>query len=69
MQWVAVTTILLILITSMATLNFSFTSVFIATVIGQIFLIVMVFKVLRDDYITDKTFEDFYEDRPDLGRK
>jgi hypothetical protein len=28
----------------------------------------MAYKVLRDDYTTDKTFRDFYEDRPDLGR-
>jgi hypothetical protein len=30
--------------------------------IGQILLIITVYKVLTDDYTTTKTFEDFYED-------
>ena len=31
---------------------------------GQMFLAITVYKVLRDNYSTKKTFEDFYEDRP-----
>jgi hypothetical protein len=27
-------------------------------------LVLMVYKVLTDNYKTDKTFEDFYEDHP-----
>ncbi len=64
MLWVGITTILLVLVTCMATLNFEFTWVFYTTVIGQIAVLIMVYKVLTDDYTTDKTFEDFYEDRP-----
>ena len=62
--YIAITTLLLITITIMCAMDVSFTWVFYLTVIGQIFVVVMVYKVLRDEYSTDKTFEDFYEDRP-----
>ncbi|MFD1063992.1 hypothetical protein ACFQ1Q_12110 [Winogradskyella litorisediminis] len=68
MHWVAITTLLLITVTIFATMNLSFGLVFYATCIGQVSIIIMVYKVLKDNYKTDKTFEDFYEDRPDLGR-
>ncbi|WP_262510974.1 hypothetical protein [Tenacibaculum gallaicum] len=41
---------------------------FILTVIGQLLVVLMVYKVLRENYTTDKTFEDFYEDYP-IGRE
>jgi len=63
------TTIILITVTLFVMINLSFSWVFFLTVFGQILLVFTVYKVLRDDYQTDKTFEDFYEDRPDLGRK
>lgn len=65
---ILITTAILVLVTVMASLDFSFQSVFFTTIIGQGFLVWTVFKVLKDDYKTDKTFDDFYEDRPDLGR-
>ena len=34
------------------------------TVAGQVLLIIMVYKILTDDYHTTKTFEDWYEDQP-----
>ncbi len=61
---VALTTIILIMVTIMATMNFTFGWVFYLTCIGQLMVIIMVYKVLRDKYSTNKTFEDFYEDRP-----
>jgi TRAP-type C4-dicarboxylate transport system permease small subunit len=64
MLWVGITTILLVLVTCMATLNFAFSWVFYLTVIGQVAVLIMVYKVLTDNYKTDKTFEDFYEDYP-----
>lgn len=67
MQWLAFTTLLLITVTIFAAMNISFGWVFYMTVIGQGFLIVTVYKVLKDNYTTAKTFKDFYEDRPDLG--
>ena len=62
--YVAITTLLLITITIMCAMNFPFTWVFYLTVIGQILVVVMVYKVLTDNYTTDKTFENFYEDKP-----
>lgn len=68
MQWVTITTLLLITVTIFATMNLAFGLVFYLTVLGQISVVVMVYKVLRDDYTTDKTFKDFYKDRPKLGQ-
>ncbi len=68
MQWIFITTTLLITVTIFATMNLAFSWVFYATVLGQVALVVTVIKVLKDDYTTTKTFDDFYEDRPDLGR-
>jgi hypothetical protein len=33
-------------------------------VAGQFLVLWMVYKVLTDNYKTDKTFKDWYEDRP-----
>ncbi|MEM6720607.1 MAG: hypothetical protein AAF611_14865 [Bacteroidota bacterium] len=62
------TTLILITVTIFAAMNMSFGLVFFLVVLGQGLLIFTVYKVLTDDYTTDKTFEDFYEDRPDLGK-
>lgn len=64
MFWVANTTITLVLVTIMAAMNFSFNWVFFVTVLGQLMVVYMVYRVLTDDYKTDKTFKDFYEDNP-----
>jgi len=62
--YVAITTLLLITITIMCAMNFPFSWVFYLTVIGQVLVVVMVYKVLTDNYTTSKTFEHFYEDNP-----
>lgn len=62
--YILITTSLLITITVMASLDFAFAWVFYLMVIGQIFLGIMVYKVLRDKYTTNKTFDHFYQDRP-----
>lgn len=62
--YIAITTLLLITITIMCSMNFPFNWVFYLTVIGQILVVLMVYKVLTDNYSTDKTFEYFYEDCP-----
>jgi len=64
MLYVAITTILLFTLTIMGVMNFPFNWVFYLTVIGQILVVVMVYKVLTDNYTTDKTFDHFYEDKP-----
>ncbi|MBX2829256.1 MAG: hypothetical protein KTR22_13910 [Flavobacteriaceae bacterium] len=68
LHWVLITTLLLVTVTVFATMNLSFGMVFYTTIFGQGLLVFAVYKVLTDDYKTDKTFGDFYEDRPDLGR-
>jgi len=62
--WVAATTLVLISVTIMAAMNFPFNWIFYITILGQIILVYMVFKVLKDNYTTDKTFKDFYGDHP-----
>lgn len=64
MFWVGITTLVLITLTIMASMGFPFNWIFYLTVIGQIMVVYMVYRVLTDHYRTDKTFEDFYEDRP-----
>lgn len=67
MALLGITTLLLITVVIFASMNFSFSWVFYTTCIGQLILVYTVYRVLKDDYTTDKTFSDFYEDRPDLG--
>ena len=64
MLWVVATSLVLLSLTIMAVMNFPFKWIFYLTVIGQIMLVYMVFRVLKDKYTTDKTFKDFYEDYP-----
>lgn len=64
MFWVGLTTVVLVMITIMVAMNLPFNWVFYTTVSGQVLVAVMVYKVLTDDYTTDKTFENLYEDKP-----
>jgi len=64
MFWVVNTTITLVIVTIMAAMNFPFNWVFYLTVLGQLMIVYMVYKVLTDNYLTKKTFKDFYEDHP-----
>ena len=61
---VGFTTMVLVTLTIMVSMNFPFNWVFYVTVFGQAMVVYMVYKVLTDDYQTTKTFEDFYEDMP-----
>ncbi|GAA0753761.1 hypothetical protein [Psychroflexus lacisalsi] len=58
------TTLILLLVTIFAALDLSFSWVFYLTVLGQAILVFAVYKVLTDDYQTEKTFQNWYEDRP-----
>lgn len=68
MLWVVATTLILVTVTIMAAMNFPFNWVFYLTVIGQTMIVFMVYRVLKDNYTTEKTFADFYEDHP-IGRE
>lgn len=62
MALVGFTTLLLLTLVIMVSMNLPFNWVFYMTVLGQVFVVIMVYRVLKDDYQTDKTFNDFYED-------
>ncbi len=58
------TSLLLLTLVIFSSLNISFAWVYVLTVVGQFLLVFTVYKILTDDYTTDKTFDDFYEDYP-----
>lgn len=62
--YVVLTTFWLVVLTVMAAMGLPFNWAFYLTCLGQVLVVVMVYKVLKDKYTTDKTFDDFYEDRP-----
>ncbi|MEO8773399.1 MAG: hypothetical protein ABI263_00250 [Gelidibacter sp.] len=68
MFYVVLTTLLLVTLTIMVSMNMPLNWVFYMTSLGELLVVVMVYKVLRDKYTTNKTFEDFYEDHP-IGRE
>lgn len=64
MKLVVATTVLLILIAITSALDFPFYLVFYLVCLGQVVWIITIYKVLTDDYQTEKTFDDWYEDHP-----
>ena len=56
------TSLILVLLSVLAALNFPFSILFYLMCFGQFILLVTVYKVLTDKYTTKKTFEDLYED-------
>jgi len=62
MNWVGITTLLLVILVIMSSLDAPYPWVFSLTVGGQIVLIYMVYRVLTDKYRTKKSFSDGYED-------
>jgi hypothetical protein len=60
----AITTILLVMLSIMAALDFQYAWIFTLTTAGQILLVITVYHVLKDDYQTEKEFKDWYEDYP-----
>lgn len=62
--WLAWLTLLLVTITIMSAMNFSYSWIFWLTITGQGFLVYVVFKVLKDDYTTSLEFNDWYQDKP-----
>lgn len=62
--YILLSTSLLILVAVLAFYQLPFSWVFFATIVGQASLLLMVYKILTDDYSTEKTFDDWYEDRP-----
>lgn len=69
MAVLALTTLVLITATIFASMNIAFSWIFFLTLFGQVLLVFTVYKVLRDDYSTNKTFADLYEDAPMLENR
>jgi hypothetical protein len=65
--YVVITTLLLAAVAVMVFYNLSYHLIFYTVLAGQAWWLLTVYKVLTDDYSTDKTFEDWYEDHP-IGR-
>lgn len=59
-----ITTILLVMLSIMAALDFQYAWIFSLTTLGQILLVFAVYHVLKDNYETDKEFKEWYEDFP-----
>jgi hypothetical protein len=64
MFWVALTTFMLLTVTIFSSMDLPFDWVFYLTVLGQVSLVIMVYRVLTDNYSTDLEFRDGYQDRP-----
>ncbi len=60
--FLTITTLILVALAIFSYLGFSFSLIYYLMLVGQAFLIFSVYKVLTDDYTTNKTFDDFYED-------
>lgn len=59
-----ITTILLVMLSIFAALDFQYAWIFSLTTLGQILLVFAVYHVLKDNYQTEKEFKDWYEDCP-----
>ena len=59
-----ITTIMLVMLSIMAALDFQYVWIFSLTTLGQILLVFAVYHVLKDNYETEKEFRDWYEDHP-----
>lgn len=60
----SIATLILISLVILSAYNFPFPPIFYLTVLGQLIFMVSVYKILTDNYHTDKIFEDWYEDCP-----
>ena len=61
---VVITTLIVVVYVALTLLSNFFPIIFITFLVAQAFLIYMVYKTLTDNYKTEKTFEDRYEDFP-----
>ncbi|MUP47305.1 hypothetical protein E0K83_16305 [Gramella sp. BOM4] len=57
-----ITTAILVLLTIFVNMNLPFAPLFFLMCLGQLLLMISVYKILTDNYSTTKTFDDFYED-------
>lgn len=58
------TTLYLLVFTALSALGMAFPLMWGILLLGQLLVMYMVYKVLTDDYRTDKKFRDWYSDMP-----
>ena len=66
--YVIISSLILVAIAVMVFYNVSYPIVFYTVLFGQAFWLFTVYKVHTDNYTTEKTFDDWYEDHP-IGRE
>lgn len=66
--YIVISTVLLAAVAVLVFYEFSFSTVFYTVLLGQAWWLLTVYKVLSDNYTTEKTFDDWYEDHP-IGRE
>ena len=66
--YVIVASLLLVSVAVMVFYNVSYDIVFYTVIAGQAWWLLTVYKVITDNYSTDKTFDDWYEDHP-IGKE
>jgi uncharacterized membrane protein len=59
--FLVLTTVILVLVAIFSALNFPFPLIFYLVCFGQLLLLITVYKVLRDNYKPESTFDEFYE--------
>lgn len=65
MKTIVFTTVFLAIILVMTSLSeFNFTFINIIFLLGNIMIVLMVYKVLKEVYFTSKKFDNWYQDRP-----
>lgn len=64
MKLVWFTTFYLVAFTILTQFDTPMELLFVMLIVGQALVLFMVYKVLTDNYTTDKTFKDWYEDKP-----
>lgn len=62
--YVIIASLLLVAIAVMVFYNVRYDVVFYTVIVGQAWWLFTVYKVLTDNYSTEKTFDDWYEDHP-----
>ena len=58
------TTVYLVVFTALSAVGIAYPLLWGMLLVGQLMVVYMVYKVLTDDYKTDKKFRDWYSDMP-----
>ncbi len=66
--YIIITTLLLVGVAVTVFFNVAYPIVYTTVIIGQVWWLLTIYKVLTDDYTTEKTFDDWYEDHP-IGKE